>query len=166
MGLLSGAMAQTKGAAGRESIGIRISNLLEDARAKGLLQTEQDLSTQGAIQQAVATNPLKQSNMIAQAAEQGNQTRLTNAAKRTAEDLDVSNAGPQPEGGFFKDNETGKTGIHNYTYDDTTGQWVKKTSPASFNLIESMMGGGGGGDPIEAKLQQILDGLFATNAQE
>lgn len=71
--------------------------------------------------------------------------------------------GPQPASSAFIDPETKKTLLKNYTYDEKSGQWVQKISPASFNFMERITGGGVGGvNPIDEKLDVILNNLFTT----
>ncbi len=120
-------------------IGMAIQNIVDDARKKGLLAAQSQFQTAGANQNAIAK-----------------ETRAFDAAEA---------AGPQPKGGFFTDKGTGKTGISNATYDPKTRQWVEKVSPASFNLMESMLGeagGGEGGDALENTLNEILKNLYQT----
>jgi len=114
-------------------VGGAIRGILDNARKKGLLETQM----MGNLATAVGTEAFKQ---------RGLQERLTAAGAR-----------PEPE--FFKDKATGKTGIRNWTYDENTGQWVPRITPASFNLFESLGIGGGGGSDLSSQLQQILDNL-------
>jgi len=79
----------------------------------------------------------------------------TAAYKRSLDMGAFKQAGPQPEGGIYRDKGTGKNLIENYTYDKNTGQWIKKVSPASFNLLESVTAGGGAGGE-QGGLEQIL----------
>lgn len=67
-------------------------------------------------------------------------------------------AGAQPEPRIFRDESTGKTLVENSTYDENTGTWIKKVSPASTSMIEfaTSQGGDGGQADLTNALQQIL----------
>ena len=67
-------------------LGQAIRNIMTTAREKGMLQTKQNLATQGAISQAKATQPLKLENIREQALAQGIQSRQTAGEKRTYEE--------------------------------------------------------------------------------
>jgi len=58
-------------------LGQAITNIVEDARKRGLLQMEQDVKTQGAIDVAQTTQPFKIAAAEAQSESQGAQSRKT-----------------------------------------------------------------------------------------
>jgi len=219
-------MGQARGSANSpvSSLGQAIKNVVEDARKRGLLQMEQDIKTQGAVDVAQATQPFEREKMqfasdleteqataeagameqfkikagerdTAQAIEHQRQIgpmKTTEAvsqakqvqpfAEKTAkaqveaqgfrdvqtEKRATIRAGripPQPAPEIFRDDATGKTMVRNYKSDKNTGQWIATISPASFNLIEQIVGGKGGsaitgGTSLDDTLDSILNNLF------
>jgi len=147
----AGAMEQFKIKAGERDT----AQAVEQQRLIGPMKTTE------AVTQAEKVQPFAEKTAKAQVAAQG----LRDIATEKRATIRAGNIPDQPDPEIFRDDVTGKTMVRNYKYDKNTGQWIATISPASFNLIEQIMGGKGGsaitgGAPLDEKLDSILNNLF------